>query len=276
MPELPEVETICRGLKPVLTDRVLVNVTQRRSDLRFPLPSGFADRLTGRRVLEIQRRAKFMLFRLEDKISLLIHLGMSGRLVIYTATPPIPGPHDHVDFVTDAGTTIRFNDVRRFGFMDLVKDKELSYYPMIAKLGPEPLSNHFNAVSLSSSITGRRTSIKSILLDQKIVAGLGNIYVCEALFRAGVSPKRSAHTIPGIRAERIVASIRAVLTDAIAAGGSSLRDYVQSSGELGYFQNKFVAYNREDNRFTISGCDGSIRRIRQAGRSTYYCPAHQR
>lgn len=276
MPELPEVETICCGLRPVLTGRVLVHVTQRRSDLRFPLPSGFERRLTGRRILDVQRRAKFILVRLDNEISLIIHLGMSGRLVIHGANPPAAGPHDHIDFKTDAGATIRFNDVRRFGFMDLVKDKGLLLYPMLAKLGPEPLGNHFNALTLGASIAGRRTSIKSALLDQKIVAGLGNIYVCEVLFRAGVSPKRSAYTVPGTRAERLVMSIRAVLTEAITAGGSSLRDYVQSSGELGYFQHKFRAYDREGNPCVILGCDGSIKRIQQAGRSTFYCPGHQR
>ena len=276
MPELPEVETVCRGLKPKLEGRALTRVTQRRADLRFPLPENFVERLTGRSVIGVQRRAKFILIRLDDASSLVIHLGMSGRLVIHDSAPPPPGPHDHVDLVTDAGATVRFNDVRRFGFMDLIKDDELSQHPHFAKLGPEPLSADFSAETLSASLAGRRTPIKSALLDQHVVAGLGNIYACEALFRASISPKRNAHTIPGKRAERLVAAIRDVLTDAIAAGGSSLRDYVQTTGELGYFQHAFSAYDQEGKRCVKPGCDGSIRRIAQGGRSTYYCPQHQR
>ena len=276
MPELPEVETVCRGLKPDLEGRVLTSVTPRRLDLRFPLPADFADRLVGRSVIGIQRRAKFILVRLDDASSLVIHLGMSGRLVVHNTAPPPAGPHDHVDFVTDAGATVRFNDVRRFGFMDLIKDDDLSRHPMFAKLGPEPLSCDFSAEILGASLAGRRTPIKSALLDQHVVAGLGNIYACEALFRANISPKRNAQTVPGKRAERLVDAIRAVLSEAIAAGGSSLRDYVQASGELGYFQHQFNAYDQEGKLCVKLGCDGSIRRISQGGRSTFYCPKHQR
>ncbi len=276
MPELPEVETVCRGLRPKLEGRVLTHVIQRRPDLRFPLPTGFADRLTSRRIVNVQRRAKFILVHLDGASSLIIHLGMSGRLIIHDSEPPPPGRHDHVDLVTDAGATVRFNDVRRFGFMDLIKDDEFSQHPMFMKLGPEPLSNNFNAEILGASLAGCRTPIKSALLDQHVVAGLGNIYACEALFRAGISPKRIARTVPGRRAERLVAAIRDVLTDAIAAGGSSLRDYVQASGELGYFQREFSAYDREGELCTKPDCDGLIRRIAQAGRSTFYCPRHQR
>jgi formamidopyrimidine-DNA glycosylase len=277
MPELPEVETVCRGLEPELTGRMLTGVTLRRSNLRYPLPDGFVAKLTSRRVIAVRRRAKFILVQLDNEITLVIHLGMSGRLVIHTESPPPPpGPHDHVDVVTDTGVTIRYNDVRRFGFMDLISDADMSQHPMFAKLGPEPLGNGFNAEMLCETLAGRRTSIKAALLDQHVVAGLGNIYVCESLFRASISPKRNAYTIAGRRAERLVTAIRAVLKDAIAAGGSSLRDYVQASGELGYFQHKFQAYDQEGKPCVMPGCKGTVRRISQSGRSTFYCPGHQR
>ena len=276
MPELPEVETVCRGLEPELTGRLLTAVTLRRPNLRYPLPDGFADKLIRRRVIAVRRRAKFILVQLDNETSLVIHLGMSGRMVIHTDKPPPPGPHDHVDMVTDTAVTIRYNDVRRFGFMDLVSDDDMSQHPMFAKLGPEPLGNGFNAEILSEALAGRRTPIKAALLDQHVVAGLGNIYACESLFRASISPKRNAYTIAGKRADRLVTAIRAVLADAIAAGGSSLRDYVQASGELGYFQHKFQAYDQEGRPCGMPGCKGTVRRISQSGRSTFYCPGHQR
>lgn len=284
MPELPEVETVCRGLRPKLEGHVLASVIQRRPDLRFPIPPGFADRLQGRRIERLHRRAKFILATMEDRTVLIAHLGMSGRMTIHDEAPPPPGPHDHIEFVTDAGCTIRFCDPRRFGLVDLTTLDALDQHRMLCNLGPEPLSDAFTAESLSQAIAGRHSPIKAALLDQKVVAGLGNIYVCEALFRAGISPRRSAHTIPGLRAQRLVPIIRDVLEQAIAAGGSSLRDYVQASGELGYFQHQWQVYGREGEACGHGSapggpnrsCDGIIQRITQSGRSTFYCGRHQR
>jgi len=276
MPELPEVETVRRGLQPALEGRVLTRVVQRRADLRFALPERMAERLTGRRVTHIGRRAKYILVELDNGEVLIIHLGMSGRMTIHQGAPAAAGPHDHVDLVTDGDVTVRFNDTRRFGMMDLVAADSLVAYPMLAGLGPEPLGNEFNDASLSAALAGRRTPIKAALLDQRVVAGLGNIYVCEALWRSGISPRRSAHTIPGVRAARLVPAIREVLEAAIAAGGSSLRDYVQADGELGYFQHAWRAYGREGECCGHGDCAGIIRRIVQSGRSTFYCALHQR
>lgn len=276
MPELPEVETICRGLRPKVEGRALIRVIQRRIDLRFPLPKNFAARLEGCVVKRIERRAKFMLFHLDEGWTLVVHLGMSGRMTIIESNPTPANKHDHIEFITDDGCTIRFNDARRFGFMDLVETKELAVHPMLRNLGPEPMSNEFNAVSLSKALTGRRTPIKAALLNQKAVAGLGNIYVCEALFLAAISPRRAARSIPGRRAERLALAIRNVLDAAIAAGGSSLRDYVQVDGELGYFQHSWRVYGRENEQCSFKDCDGTIRRIVQSGRSTFYCGKHQR
>ena len=276
MPELPEVETVCRGLRPKLEGHVLVDVIQRRLDLRFPLPENFAERLQGRTIERIDRRAKYILAHLDDGWTLIAHLGMSGRMTLTDEAPPAADKHDHIEFRTDEGTTVRFNDPRRFGSMDLFRTAELDEHPILATLGPEPLSNSFNEVALSKALRGRKTPIKSALLDQKIVAGLGNIYVCEALFRAGISPKRIAYTIPGQRATRLVTAIRDVLNAAIAAGGSSLRDYVQTNGKLGYFQHNWRVYDREGETCAHDGCGGTIRRIVQSGRSTFYCGKHQR
>ena len=276
MPELPEVETVCRGLRPKLEGHVLVDVIQRRPDLRFPLPENFAERLQGRTIERIDRRAKYILAHLDDGWTLIAHLGMSGRMTLTDEAPPAADKHDHIEFRTDEGTTVRFNDPRRFGSMDLIRTAELNAHPILASLGPEPLSNSFNEVALSIALRGRKTPIKSALLDQKIVAGLGNIYVCEALFRAGISPKRMAYTIPGQRAARLVTAIRDVLNAAIAAGGSSLRDYVQTNGKLGYFQHNWRVYDREGETCAHNGCGGTIRRIVQSGRSTFYCGKHQR
>lgn len=276
MPELPEVETVRRGLQAALEGRTLVDVVQRRPDLRFPLPDRMPERLRGRRVHHVGRRAKYILVELDDGLVLMVHLGMSARMIIHAGPPPPAGPHDHVDLVTDAGPTVRFNDPRRFGMMDLVQRDGLSTHRLLAGLGPEPLGNLFGVESLAASLKGRRTPIKAALLDQRVVAGLGNIYVCEALHRAGISPRRSAHTIAGGRAARLAAAIREVLGAAIAAGGSSLRDYVQTSGELGYFQHSWQAYGREGSPCGQDGCTGTIRRIVQAGRSTFYCALHQR
>ncbi|UCH73662.1 MAG: bifunctional DNA-formamidopyrimidine glycosylase/DNA-(apurinic or apyrimidinic site) lyase [Rhodospirillales bacterium] len=276
MPELPEVETVRRGLQPVLEGRVLAEIVQRRPDLRFPMPAHLPERLRGRRVIHVGRRAKFLLFELDDRQVLILHLGMSGRLTIHRDHAGPPGRHDHLEFATDDGTLVRLNDARRFGMVDFAPPGDPMSHPMLAGLGPEPLDNSFSAETLAAALAGRRTPVKAALLDQRTVAGLGNIYVCEALHRAGVSPRRSAHTISGVRAQRLATAIREVLQAAIAAGGSSLRDYVQASGELGYFQHSWQAYDREGEPCAWPGCAGRIRRMTQSGRSTFFCPAHQR
>ncbi len=278
MPELPEVETVVRGLRPKLEGHRLQRVEQRRADLRFPLPEGFARRLTGRRVERILRRAKYMLLHLDDGQVLLCHLGMSGRMLIMETRPggrrPALQRHDHVIFTTEAGTEIRFNDTRRFGIMDLLPAAALQDHPLLRDLGPEPLGNDFNGPGLAAALKGKRTPIKSALLDQRVVAGLGNIYVCEALYFAGLSPRRQAYTVQGGRAEKLAAAVRQVLTRAIEAGGSSLRDYVQADGELGYFQHEWAVYGREGE--ACKCCGAAIRRLVQGGRSTFYCPRCQR
>jgi formamidopyrimidine-DNA glycosylase len=274
MPELPEVETVMRGLEAPLLGHTLIRVDQRRPDLRFPLPENFAARLTGRRVERLRRRAKFILAHLDDGMVWISHLGMSGRMFIVDSPAPEPGKHDHVIIETDAGMTVVFQDHRRFGMMDLVAEAELGQYRMLADLGPEPLGNAFDDQVLSAALKGRKTPIKAALLDQKTVAGLGNIYVCEALFDAGISPRRSAHTVAGKRAERLVPAIRDVLNRAIAKGGSTLQDYVQASGELGYFQHEFKVYGREGE--PCVSCGGTIKRIVQSGRSTFFCSTCQR
>ncbi|MEE8227525.1 MAG: bifunctional DNA-formamidopyrimidine glycosylase/DNA-(apurinic or apyrimidinic site) lyase [Kiloniellales bacterium] len=280
MPELPEVETIVRGLRPHLEGRRLVRVVQRRPDLRFPFPENFAARLTGRRVTGLGRRAKYILIGLDGGEVLLCHLGMSGRMVLDRTEDATLDPHDHVVFETDAGERIRFNDVRRFGLMDLVAEQDLQAHKLLRDLGPEPLGNAFNGAALATALKGRRTPIKAALLDQRIVAGLGNIYACEALFHAGLSPRRQAYTVQGGRAQRLAWAVRDVLQRAIEAGGSSLRDYVQADGELGYFQHHWAVYGRETEPCPGCTCErtrtGAIRRITQAGRSTFYCPTRQR
>ena len=279
MPELPEVETVCRGLAPRMEGRVLAKVEQRRPNLRIPFPERMVERLTGRRVVTVRRRAKYILIRLDDGQVLIVHLGMSGRMTVGRDLGP-PLPHDHVLLTTDDGSEIRFNDARRFGLMALTAEDELDRHPLLASLGPEPLGNGFDAGTLSDALRSKITPIKAALLDQTVVAGLGNIYVCEALFRSGISPRRIAATVAGRRAERLVPAIREVLTRAIEAGGSTLRDYVQSSGELGYFQHQFAVYDREGQACPGCTCDvertGGVQRIVQANRSTFYCPRRQR
>lgn len=259
--------------------RVVVN----RPDLRIPFPENFAARLAGRRVVSVGRRAKYMLWRLDDDVVLVIHLGMSGRLSIADPTRQEEdsaqiggGRHDHVVFHMDDGTIVVFTDPRRFGLMTLIDSAELSSHRLFCDIGPEPLGNEFSSDTLSSAIRGRRTPIKAALLDQKVVAGLGNIYVCEALYRAGISPRRSAATVAGKRAERLVPHIRDILTEAIAAGGSTLKDYARPDGELGYFQNDHAVYGREGEPCPECTCDGGVRRIVQSNRSTFYCPVRQR
>jgi formamidopyrimidine-DNA glycosylase len=279
MPELPEVETVRRGLVPVLEGRRIVDAVARRPDLRRRLPDRFAERLTGARVEAVERRAKYLLFRLSTGEVLIGHLGMAGRLFLEHDRPPL-GPHDHVVIEIEGGLRLRFNDARRFGLLLLCAAERLARHPLIAGLGPEPLDPAFDGPALAAALAGKRTPIKAALLDQRVVAGLGNIYVSEALFGAGLSPRRLARTVQGARADRLAAAIKDVLARAIAAGGSSLRDYVQPSGELGYFQHRWAVYDREGGACAGCACDpaatGGVRRIVQSGRSTFYCPRRQR
>jgi formamidopyrimidine-DNA glycosylase len=280
MPELPEVETVARGLALTLEGRKIVHVRQNRADLRVPFPPDLARRLDGRRVERIGRRAKYILIDLDDGSVLILHLGMSGRFIIRHDPAARPEPHDHLVLTADDGTSFVFNDPRRFGLVELVQRDAIEQHRLFAELGPEPLGNDFNGPALAAALAGRRSSIKAALLDQHVVAGLGNIYVSEALFLAGLSPKRIAATIQGQRAERLVAAIRQVLQAAIAAGGSTLRDYRRHDGELGYFQHSFAVYDREGQPCPGCDCDvkrtGGIRRIVQSNRSTFYCPRRQR
>jgi formamidopyrimidine-DNA glycosylase len=287
MPELPEVETVRRGLTGVLAGKRIVHAVAHRPDLRVPLPDDFAARLAGRRVEALDRRAKYLLIRLDDGWTWIVHLGMSGRMT--TGRPDVLPPldiHDHVVIATEDGIEVRFRDPRRFGLMTLVRTDAAADHPLLAALGPEPLSGEFDGSALATALKGRRTPIKAALLDQRIVAGLGNIYVCEALFQAGISPKRLAGRVQGARADALAAAIKAVLERAIAAGGSSLRDHRQPSGELGYFQHSFTVYDREGKPCPGCRCDAAgktaletsegIRRIVQGGRSTFYCRHRQR
>lgn len=280
MPELPEVETTRRGLAAAVVGRRLVTVEARRANLRFPLPDNFAARLTGRTVESISRRAKYLLFQLDDRQILIAHLGMSGRFKIYDpGEAPPPEKHDHILFETGNGVVVRYCDPRRFGFMDLTTNDDIGTHSMLASLGPEPLGPEFSSSYLDRILSGRRGPIKAALLDQKLVAGLGNIYVCEALYHSGISPLRKAGTIPGLRARRLAPAVRDVLTAAIEAGGSSLRDFQHTDGKLGYFQTQFAAYGREGQPCTVCAKAGEvvvIQRITQSGRSTFYCPKHQR
>jgi len=271
MPELPEVETVCRGLAERLVGRQLRRVQVRRGDLRQPVPPDFAARLTGRRVLAVDRRAKYMLWHLDDAAVVLGHLGMSGRLCVKSDPAAPPAAHDHVCFETDDQQVLVYNDPRRFGLLLLATEATLTQHPLLRELGPEPLSADFTAACLRARLGARRGPLKAALLDQTVVAGLGNIYVCEALYRAGLSPLRPAGALSAAEARRLVSQIKAVLSTAITAGGSSLRDYVQADGELGGFQNQFVAYDREGAACRSRGCGQVITRIVQGGRATYYC-----
>ncbi|MDZ4741188.1 MAG: bifunctional DNA-formamidopyrimidine glycosylase/DNA-(apurinic or apyrimidinic site) lyase [Alphaproteobacteria bacterium] len=278
MPELPEVETVRLGLAPVLEGHTLTRVSQRRADLRIPFPQGFVSRLTGRTVVRLVRRAKYLLAHLDSGEVLLMHLGMSGRFTIHASASAMgsPGRHDHVIFETEAGTRIVFADHRRFGLMTLINEGELGVHKLLAALGPEPLTPAFSPSILCAVLTDKRTAIKSALLDQRVVAGLGNIYVCEVLFRAGVSPRRLSSLIERHEAEKIVKKVKLVLRSAIKSGGSTLRDYKTTSGELGYFQHKFRVYDRADENCVNPGCHGVVQRIMQSGRSTFFCAQCQR
>jgi formamidopyrimidine-DNA glycosylase len=280
MPELPEVETVARGLRATLEGHAIVHVAQNRAGLRIPFPPELVRRLTGRRVVHIGRRAKYLLLTLDDGLIMVVHLGMSGRFII-RHDPALPLlAHDHLVMTADDGVVYVLNDPRRFGLVELVEGDRLAEHRLFAGIGPEPLGNAFDARTLSDALAGKNTPIKSALLDQRVVAGLGNIYVCEALFMSGLSPLRLARTVKGKRADRLVQAIRQVLDAAIAAGGSSLRDFVHHDGELGYFQHSFSVYGRTG--AACPGCDcnigrtGGIARIVQSGRSTFYCPRKQR
>ncbi|TRD22374.1 bifunctional DNA-formamidopyrimidine glycosylase/DNA-(apurinic or apyrimidinic site) lyase [Palleronia caenipelagi] len=283
MPELPEVETVRRGLEPAMTGNRITRAEVRRPDLRWPFPPRMAERLTGAGILRLGRRSKYLLIDLDTGETLIVHLGMSGRMQVDTAPTAefvhshgaLPA-HDHVVLHLDSGATVTFNDPRRFGAMDLTPTAAIDDHWLLAKLGPEPLGNQFDETYLTAAFAGRRSPVKTALLDQRIVAGLGNIYVCEALHRAGISPLRKAGHISKARLRRLVPEIRETLAEAIEAGGSSLRDYRQADGALGYFQHNFRVYGREDAPCPSPGCDGTIRRITQSGRSSFYCPQCQR
>jgi len=281
MPELPEVETVCRGLTHLLEGRVLARVDVRRKDLRIPFPPMLARDLTGRTVTKVRRRAKYILIDLDNGQTIIAHLGMSGRMTTVNQGAPLEA-HDHVVFHLDNGVEVRFNDPRRFGLMTLSAQADLDSHKLFKGQGPDPLTEVFTPAFLATALKGRKTSIKVALLDQRIVTGLGNIYVCEALFRSKLSPKRRSGTINGDRAKVLVPDIKKVLEAAIKVGGSTLRDHIQPNGELGYFQHNFLVYGREGepcrNAARHPGKDkgkGVIKRIVQGGRSTFYCPICQ-
>ncbi len=292
MPELPEVETVRRGLEPAMVGARIEKAEVRRKDIRFPFPPRFGQRLTGRRIDAVGRRAKYLLFRLDDGETLIAHLGMSGSFRVEAAETTTPGAfhhqrskdpkHDHVVLHLDNGKVVTFNDPRRFGFMDIVASEALETHPRLTALGEEPLTAEFDAKRLANLFAGRRAPLKSALLDQRKIAGLGNIYVCEALFRARLSPLRPAADLanaaknPTRAAHALIKAIRAVLEEAIEAGGSTLRDHRQADGELGYFQHGFAVYDREGAACPRPGCRGTVSRLAQSGRSTFYCPECQK
>jgi formamidopyrimidine-DNA glycosylase len=281
MPELPEVETVMRGLEPVLTGQMIKVVTKRRKDLRIPFPARMKQRLEGRKVTGLRRRAKYILVSLDDGQVLVIHLGMSGRVSI---VPPkqdyIPEKHDHLILELKNGARIVYNDPRRFGMVFMVSEEDLPTHLAFNHLGPEPLGNEFSGPILAERLKDKKTSIKQALLDQRIVVGVGNIYACEALYRSGISPAKRAGLIKGKQSEELVKAIRTVLNKAIKAGGSTLKDYRHADGELGYFQHQFSVYDCEKEACPACDCDikktGGIKRIVQSGRSTFYCPRKQK
>jgi formamidopyrimidine-DNA glycosylase len=293
MPELPEVETVRRGLQPVMEGAKIVKAEARRKDLRFPFQKDFTARLTGQTVTGLGRRAKYLMADLTSGDVLLMHLGMSGSFrVLQGEKNSTPGEfhyprsedraHDHVVFHMSSGASVVFNDPRRFGYMKIIARHELDDEPLLQGLGPEPLGNEFDADLLARACHNKKTSLKAALLDQRVVAGLGNIYVCEALYRAHLSPRRLAATLATKKGEttdharRLVEEIHTVLNQAIKAGGSSLRDHRQTSGELGYFQHSFQVYDHEGEKCRTARCSGTIRRFNQNGRSTFWCPKCQK
>ncbi len=282
MPELPEVETVMRGLSPHMEGQAFERVDQRRPDLRFALPDEFSARLSGTRILGLSRRAKYILVKLSSGETLVMHLGMSGRFTVNGTLGGTDPRHDHVVFHLSNGDVVAYNDPRRFGYMDLVTSLEIERHKFFASLGPEPLSNSFNGGVLAEKALGRKTPIKSFLLDQRVVAGLGNIYVLEALFRIGVNPSRAASLLVtrGGKArpiaDELASAVRDVLREAIASGGSSLKDYAKADGSMGYFQHKFQVYGRAGEACLRAGCPGEIERVVQAGRSSFFCPCCQK
>jgi formamidopyrimidine-DNA glycosylase len=276
MPELPEVETVRLGLEQAMAGRLLSRVLQRRPDLRRPFPPLFAERLTGRRIDSLSRRAKYLALHLDDGAAVLVHLGMSGRMLVGRQTEQPFGAHDHVVFDLDDGGRVVFNDPRRFGLIDLTETAQLAEHPLLRDIGPEPLATAFTAKMLATRIAGRSSAIKVVLLDQTVVAGIGNIYASEALYRAGIGPERAANSLKPKEIAALVPAIQSVLTEAIAAGGSSLRDHRRPDGELGYFQHGFKVYDREGEPCPGCTCREGIRRIIQGGRSTFYCAKKQR
>ncbi|SFJ62099.1 bifunctional DNA-formamidopyrimidine glycosylase/DNA-(apurinic or apyrimidinic site) lyase [Celeribacter neptunius] len=283
MPELPEVETVRRGLEPSMAGGRIARAEVNRPDLRWPFPERMAERLTGAEVLRLRRRSKYILADLDTSETLLIHLGMSGRMTVsgdplgqFVHDHPAAQKHDHVVFHMENGARVTFNDPRRFGAMDLMATGTEETHPLLAKLGPEPLGNGFSEDHLVAALKSRNTPIKTALLDQHVVAGLGNIYVCEVLFRAGIHPARKAARISEARIAALVPIIRAVLAEAIEAGGSSLKDFRQADGELGYFQHSFRVYGREGDPCVTPDCASVVKRITQSGRSSFFCPSCQR
>lgn len=288
MPELPEVETVRRGLEPVMAGHLIVRADVRRPDLRWPFPARMAERLTGQRVERLRRRSKYILCDLGSDETLIIHLGMSGRMTIAPAPGdrseilgefrhlhPAPEKHDHVVFDMEDGARITFNDARRFGAMDLCATNELDSHRMLAGLGPEPLGNAFDEKYLGGRLKGKKAAVKTALLDQRIIAGLGNIYVCEALWRTRISPLCKAGSLSQKQVHALVPAIRNILNEAIVSGGSSLKDFRQTDGELGYFQHNFAVYGREGEPCLTPDCGSKIARIAQSGRSSFYCPKCQ-
>ncbi len=293
MPEIPEVETVRRGLQPVMEGFLIAKAEARRKDLRFPFQKDFIARLQGQTVTGLGRRAKYLMADLGSGDVLLMHLGMSGSFrVVANEGTQSPGQfhhprsedrvHDHVVFHMSSGASVVFNDPRRFGYMKIIARHALEHEPLLKGLGPEPLGNEFDATMLARACADKKTSLKAALLDQRVVAGLGNIYVCEALFRSQLSPRRSAATLatkknePTDHAKRLVTAIHGVLNQAIKAGGSSLRDHRQTSGELGYFQHSFQVYGREGEKCQTAKCSGIVKRFTQNGRSTFWCPKCQK
>ena len=283
MPELPEVETIMRGISPFLEGETIKNIKLNRADLRWPFPENFARRLKGAKVLNLKRRSKYILIDLSTNETLLIHLGMSGKILVsgskmgnYFYELAKAKKHDHVIFLLSDGTVVTYNDPRRFGAMDLANTKDLNNHKFLKRLGPEPLGNDFNSYYLKKKLSKKESPIKNVLLDQSLVAGLGNIYVCEALFMSGISPKKKAAKISKNKCEALVKNIRTVLISAIEAGGSSLKDFTDIQGNSGYFQFEFFVYGREKESCKTINCDRKIKRVSQSGRSSFYCPSCQR
>ncbi len=278
MPELPEVETVRRGLAPILENTRIAKARAHVPKLRVDIPTDFDERLSGTLVTRLTRRSKYILIECDDGLVAILHLGMSGRINIYTAGSehPVRAKHDHITLLTENGDLVVFNDARRFGLLVFSSVSEIDQHILIKDIGPEPLGNRFNSAHLAAGLKKRKSPIKTSLLDQKLVAGLGNIYVCEALWRAGIAPTRMANTLSSREIEALVPIIRTILEEAIAAGGSTLKDYAQVSGELGYFQHSFKAYGREGKPCAAKGCQATIERIVQSNRSTFYCPSCQK